>query len=65
MTETEVRTPMFRMSDEQLRCYALDELMNPGKRRLATSILRERGVTVAPPSDGPVVHHRGGSKGRR
>lgn len=43
MTETETRTPLWRMTDEQLRFIAQDELAEWDRRKTATAILHQRG----------------------
>jgi hypothetical protein len=43
MTETQTpRTPLWAMSDEQLRAYAEDEFVSFEKRQLAREILNAR-----------------------
>lgn len=63
-TETP-RTPLWAMTDEQLRAYVEDDLIEWHRRQTARMILLERlPEQEQVPGELPakVVHHRGGSR---
>lgn len=60
------RTPMWAMSDEQLRCYAEDELVSYEKRLMARTLLNERAGDVRdqfPDNQGDALASRLGNEG--
>ena len=62
--ETQPRTPLWRMTDEQLMAFVEDELVEWHRRQTARTILIERQPETeqVPGEPPPVVHHRGGSR---
>lgn len=59
-TATDTRVPLWRMTDEQLRCYAEDELIPWDRRKTAEMILANREQQVVRPAAfaAPTTHRR-------